>query len=433
MGSHSQSSPGMSTNEGPSEQVRLHFKCDGILSKCNPMVIVKTKEKQDDEYTEVGRTEYTKNNQNPSFSTQIAIEFFSERKQYLEFLVVDIDKDRQAVDQERIYGKQRRIDPADGQPYLRESFIQEYGEEDGKRQWANALPFQSEAWIAGTLGSFQTRLATVVNSKNKTLSADLTMPSSDFESKEEYQRAGTYGSITVTALASGPPKCKLEELLVLHIRGRNLANKDGPMGKSDPYMVIKRKPHVWEEEYVKGEYVKVLRTETIDNDLNPLWAPISINLFELCEGDLDAPLLIEVWDSDTFSSDDQIGFLETTVNQLLMSQPQGTKASEPQGATERPEVELRLEDYKPGRNLECGCLSPVYASIFPSGKDATAMIEELKKRVEIERLKKKSETKEKMVDMMVTGAVVAGVVMVECAKLALDLPDHHHHHHHHHY
>lgn len=59
---------------------------------------------------------------------------------------------------------------------------------------------------------------------------------------------------------------------------------------------------------------------------------------DLCNGDLDAPIRLEVWDYDFASSDDEIGNIEVTVRKLLSKQP------------------IELKDYKEGRNLKCGSI-----------------------------------------------------------------------------
>ena len=76
-------------------------------------------------------------------------------------------------------------------------------------------------------------------------------------------------------------------------------------------------------------------TETIPNDLNPAWQPFSIDLDDLCHGDLDAKLKIECWDEDKLSSNDMIGWIETTVNSLLSEQPLVLN-DRPGGKTARP-------------------------------------------------------------------------------------------------
>ena len=62
----------------------------------------------------------------------------------------------------------------------------------------------------------------------------------------------------------------------------------------------------------------------IQDDLNQKWPPIHISLKALCDNDQSALFRIECWDSDasladtlSFNHDDLIGFIDTTVDQLL--------------------------------------------------------------------------------------------------------------------
>ena len=105
--------------------------------------------------------------------------------------------------------------------------------------------------------------------------------------------------------------------VVLKIFGHDLANLDGAWGKSDPYLVFSR----FNDD---GSRVEIARTPVIQDDLNPKWPPIHISLKALCDNDQSALFRIECWDSDassadplSFNHDDLIGFIDTTVDQLL--------------------------------------------------------------------------------------------------------------------
>jgi hypothetical protein len=44
--------------------------------------------------------------------------------------------------------------------------------------------------------------------------------------------------------------------------------------------------------------MKVWQNEKISNNLNPIWPLARISLSTLCNGDLDRPLKIEIWDHE---------------------------------------------------------------------------------------------------------------------------------------
>jgi hypothetical protein len=60
--------------------------------------------------------------------------------------------------------------------------------------------------------------------------------------------------------------------LKLHCNGVKLKNKDGFFGKSDPFVVIRN---------AKG--IAVGFSEVIDNNLNPFWRPIELDV-DACGG-----------------------------------------------------------------------------------------------------------------------------------------------------
>jgi hypothetical protein len=110
-------------------------------------------------------------------------------------------------------------------------------------------------------------------------------------------------------------------------------------GKSDPYLKILRP-------LKDGQTEEVYKTETVSNTLNPEWKSFTVSILALCNGNLDAPLLIECWDYDGGPSlgfgaraagyndgDDQIGLKTVTAWQLIN------------------EKELQLDDYKERKTI----------------------------------------------------------------------------------
>ena len=68
--------------------------------------------------------------------------------------------------------------------------------------------------------------------------------------------------------------------------------------------------------------VDVCKTEVINNDLNPKWKEFEVDMDKLTPGItgdamLDTKFMIECWDKDTVTKDDEIGWMETTVRQLI--------------------------------------------------------------------------------------------------------------------
>lgn len=102
----------------------------------------------------------------------------------------------------------------------------------------------------------------------------------------------------------------------LQLRGQNLDKKD-LLGKSDPFYRLFRKEqgvldsHAW---------TKLVESEVVMSNLNPLWKPFTITDTRLCGGDVALPLRIEVYDWDRASDPDLIGIAETSVGGLIEAQ-----------------------------------------------------------------------------------------------------------------
>jgi Ran GTPase-activating protein (RanGAP) involved in mRNA processing and transport len=112
-----------------------------------------------------------------------------------------------------------------------------------------------------------------------------------------------------------------EEVLVLKVAAKGLANLDGLLGKSDPYLKFLRKEP-------DGSHTNVGQTTIIQNDLNPIWPVVELKMDSLCFNDREHEFRIECWDSDAsafnpldLNKDDLIGWLDTSVVQLLRMQP----------------------------------------------------------------------------------------------------------------
>ena len=97
---------------------------------------------------------------------------------------------------------------------------------------------------------------------------------------------------------------------------KNIDNKDGFMGKSDPYVKVS-----WVTCTATGEIAlrnEVWRSKIIMRSLQPDWSAVKIPLEKLHPKGLDdRALLFEVFDYDAGNADDLIGSFETSVRELL--------------------------------------------------------------------------------------------------------------------
>lgn len=101
--------------------------------------------------------------------------------------------------------------------------------------------------------------------------------------------------------------------LVLKMSGIKLKNVEGFLKKSDPFFVLRKSTEIdgeitWEDAFT---------SESVHNDLSPKWDEAQIDLSALCDGNLDAPIQIAVFDKEGDGDDDPMGDAETTVSALL--------------------------------------------------------------------------------------------------------------------
>jgi len=123
-------------------------------------------------------------------------------------------------------------------------------------------------------------------------------------------------------------------MVKVRFEGKNLANCDF-WTKSDPYLILSRPK--------RGGYdfTKVRKTETIRNNLNPLWKLVYIPLSELCDNDISMPLRMTVFDEDRNSHDDLIGEAEVTLQQLMNLAVSGTPVTLKIGEKKRGDIYVR--------------------------------------------------------------------------------------------
>ena len=135
----------------------------------------------------------------------------------------------------------------------------------------------------------------------------------------------------------------------MRVQGVELANKDGTGGISDPFLKLLALPakmkladyktaHDAKDDTKPKEYkVDLKKTEVINNQANPQWKEFEVDMDKLIacyvapattvgikqKSDLylDTKFLIECWDHDRVTTNDEIGWIVTTVRQLCSMQP----------------------------------------------------------------------------------------------------------------
>ncbi|XP_069051342.1 copine-4 isoform X4 [Lepisosteus oculatus] len=125
-------------------------------------------------------------------------------------------------------------------------------------------------------------------------------------SKSLLKHGNTAGKSSITVIAeelSGN-----DDYVELSFSARKLDDKDF-FSKSDPFLEIFR---------INDDATQQLvhRTETVMNNLNPLWKTFKVSLNSLCSGDHDRKLKCIVWDWDSNGKHDFIGEYHTTFKEM---------------------------------------------------------------------------------------------------------------------
>ena len=141
------------------------------------------------------------------------------------------------------------------------------------------------------LGLVEVSLGTIVSSPGKQFVSSL--------------KGGRGGRITIMADDVGRGG---NAVVKLQLMAQKLDNKD-TFSKSDPFFQISKK-------MPGGQWSLVYKSEVINNNCNPKWAPLQKSISELCNGDLDRELNISILDHDSNGQNDLIGGFTTSLQSL---------------------------------------------------------------------------------------------------------------------
>ncbi|XP_036066768.1 copine-4 isoform X4 [Oryzias melastigma] len=125
-------------------------------------------------------------------------------------------------------------------------------------------------------------------------------------SKALLRPGGTVGKAIITITAE--ELTGNDDYIELSFSARKLDDKDF-FSKSDPFLEIYR---VNDDATMQLVY----RTETVMNNLNPVWKTFKVSLNSLCSGDHDRKLQCTVWDWDSNGKHDYIGEFEASFKEM---------------------------------------------------------------------------------------------------------------------
>eukprot|EP01084_Bolivina_argentea_P057865 105680_1 len=250
------------------QRIELFIACRDLIkkdtqSKSDPFVVVYIKDSKTKHWMEIGRTEVIYDNHFPKFTKQFRLDYFFEEEQILRFDVFDEDKK--------------------GSNKLKDHDI---------------------------LGSCTMVIGEIVHETGCIMAKKLMHKGRALRNKKTKK----YSSLIATVEqinASG------NELITMQFSANGLPKMDGLFGKADPYFLIQRARE-------DGKWITVYgnREDNIRKTLNPTWKSFQIESQTLCNNDEFRPIVILLYDWDKDGSDDYIGKIETSLNELT-NKPQG--------------------------------------------------------------------------------------------------------------
>eukprot|EP01084_Bolivina_argentea_P235650 396476_1 len=244
------------------QRIELFIACRDLIkkdarSKSDPFVVVYIKDSRTKQWVEIGRTEVIYDNHFPKFAKQYLLDYYFEEEQILRFDVYDEDKK--------------------GSIKLKDHDI---------------------------LGSCTMVVGEIVHEPGCIMAKKLMHKGRALRNKKSKK----YSSLIATVEqvnASG------NELITMQFAANNLPKMDGLFGKSDPYFLLQRARE-------DGKWITVFgnRENHIKKTLNPSWRAFQIESQTLCNNDEFRPIVILIYDWDSDGSDDYIGKIETTLDEL---------------------------------------------------------------------------------------------------------------------
>lgn len=252
------------TSRKPTCRIELYLSCEqlkdkDLFGKSDPFAVVSQKCHLTNEFVKIGTTETLSNNLNPVFNKQFVVDYYFHELQPFRVEIYDQDGDTQ--------------------------------------QTANKNDL---------IGACEFTLAQVMASCGQSVKMELTTE------KKLFKSGKNRGMLLVRAEEIRDT----DDVLQVQFAAKNLTDLDGLFNKSDPMLSICRARE-------DGSWLEVWKSETVRNNLNPVWKPIGISVQTLCNGDYQRPLLFQVMDVDSGGPPQIIGSVTSNLMTLMEKRASG--------------------------------------------------------------------------------------------------------------
>uniref|UniRef100_A0A3P9CMM3 Copine 4 n=1 Tax=Maylandia zebra TaxID=106582 RepID=A0A3P9CMM3_9CICH len=285
-------------------KVELRLTCKGIsdrdaLSKPDPCIVLNMQ--SHGQWMEVDRTEVIRSCVNPTYSKVFTLDFYFEEVQRLRFELYDINSSHNGLKEAIFLGS---VECTLGQVMATGSHLLSLP------KFVLKQSFQLEKNVGVGL---QTQHL-LLKSPKFSLRYNEKINPHIMQSKGIYVLFGVLLRAKESDEQTDFPPITAEELtgnddyIELSFSARKLDDKDF-FSKSDPFLEIHRLND-------DATLQLVYRTETVMNNLNPVWKTFKVSLNSLCSGDHERKLQCTVWDWDSNGKHDYIGEFEATFKEM---------------------------------------------------------------------------------------------------------------------
>jgi len=110
-------------------------------------------------------------------------------------------------------------------------------------------------------------------------------------------------------------------LLRLKMSGIKLKNTEGFLKKSDPFFELSRSSNA----AIGRSWDNIYRSDTVNDNLSPVWNDAVVELSVLCSGEQDKPVLVTVYDFESSGKHVLMGQFETSVTGLVAAAKNNTQ------------------------------------------------------------------------------------------------------------
>ncbi|RUS24089.1 Copine-domain-containing protein [Jimgerdemannia flammicorona] len=284
-------------------QVSLHLSCANLAKRArigslNPLVILSTFDPTERQWIARAQTDVVENNENPVFSRPLTVDYSASLNTLLRFDVYDID----------IYTMQRAF-LADSDPSVKKQRLVGY--------MIVSLHTIADGIMCGLLTKDPNGVLCKCNSTWEDVVQSTRIRPECAEIMTAIRSCTTCGARlhNTSGILNivGERTEDIAGVVTLQLEGIKLEKKHDHLfgkGNPDPFYVLSRTTR-------EGAYVRVYKSEHRRNNVNVAWRRREVDIRDFCNGDLHAPIAIEVYDWNLDGAHHLIGVLNTCLADMI--------------------------------------------------------------------------------------------------------------------